>query len=254
MQDEASGETVWILVVGLGSGHISLGSGTQYFVGDFDGKTFTNRNQPDVELFLDLGRDFYAAQTFSGLRGEPPLAIAWMSNWDYANHTPAGAFRGTMTLPRRLKLVPTPEGLRIAQAVPQEVAGRFDPHALDANTRAKTTPTGSTYALNFAWEGAVGETLGLALFGEGEDVLQIARQDAGHRISFHRAAREDIQGRGGFAADFAFDVETRGPIDVVAFVDDGLVEIGCCGGLYWMSNVYFPATPAGSARLTKRPA
>ena len=72
---EGSGEQAWILVVGLGQGHISGGSGTQYFVGDFDGQVFRNRHSAETELFMDWGRDYYATQSFSGLNGDDPLAV-----------------------------------------------------------------------------------------------------------------------------------------------------------------------------------
>ena len=51
------GETKWILQVDSGMGHPWLGSGCQYFVGDFDGVRFTNDNPPETALWLDWGRD-----------------------------------------------------------------------------------------------------------------------------------------------------------------------------------------------------
>ncbi len=40
-------------------------TGTQYFVGDFDGETFTSENPKDTILWADFGADFYAAQSWS---------------------------------------------------------------------------------------------------------------------------------------------------------------------------------------------
>ncbi|MCR6670731.1 glycoside hydrolase family 32 protein [Devosia ginsengisoli] len=89
------GETAWVLIVGLNPGGYAPGSGTQYFIGQFDGRHFVNANTPETELWLDYGRDYYAAQTFFERGGtNTPMALAWASNWLYAKQAPTKAFRG----------------------------------------------------------------------------------------------------------------------------------------------------------------
>ena len=96
---EGSDASAWVLLVSVGDGAPAGGSGQQCFVGDFDGTTFS----PDGEArWLDHGADFYAAISYAGLA--EPVIHGWMSNWAYANQVPAGEFRGSMTLPRRLSL------------------------------------------------------------------------------------------------------------------------------------------------------
>ena len=48
---------------------------------------------------------------------------------------------------------------------------------------------------------------------------------------------------------FAFEHVEHGAFDREVFVDNGLVEIGCCGGRHWITNLYFPTTAAGPLRL-----
>lgn len=100
-----NGKTKWILFVSINPGGINGGSATQYFIGDFDGKTFTpdTMNYP---LWLDYGRDNYAGVTWSNIPASDGrrLFIGWMNNWDYANLIPTENFRSAMTLPRELKL------------------------------------------------------------------------------------------------------------------------------------------------------
>ena len=86
---------------------------TQYYVGEFDGDTFHYTQKCEVPLLLDYGTDNYAAVTFQNL--EEKVMIGWADNWDYANFAPSdtSGFRGKMTLGRRMKLVSTPQGLRI---------------------------------------------------------------------------------------------------------------------------------------------
>lgn len=239
-----TGETAWILVVGLGRGHISGGSGTQYFVGDFDGHVFRNHHSPTTQLFMDWGRDYYAAQSFSGLAGEDPVAIAWMNNWMYANQAPVEQFNGSMNLPRRLKLVQTAEGLRLAQRVDDGAADLFPP--LAAAPGATVAPDGPAYRLTHRWDAAEGGELTLALFGDVAPILTV-RHRGGDRyeVTSTRKAHPAIGPAREFATSFTVDIEHAGPFDLDAFVDHGLVEIGCAGGRHWFSNIYFPADPAG---------
>ncbi|MGO4277081.1 glycoside hydrolase family 32 protein, partial [Paenibacillus sp. TAF58] len=59
-------ETKWILIVSIGDHpQMAEGSRTQYFVGSFDGSTFTNDASPETVLWLDHGRDNYAGVTWS---------------------------------------------------------------------------------------------------------------------------------------------------------------------------------------------
>lgn len=245
MTVQGSGETAWILVVGLGRGHISGGSGTQYFVGDFDGHTFRNRNAADVELFMDWGRDYYAAQSFSGLAGEDPLAIAWMSNWMYANHTPSEGFRGSMNLPRRLQLVDGPEGLRLVQYVDPSAARHFP--ELDG-----TVPHSAVYRLQHRWDAPAGGRLTLSLFDETDPVLIVERKGGNaYEVTFLRKGHPGIDAARSYASRFSFEAVVEGPFDLDVFVDNGLVEIGCAGGRHWVSNLYFPADPAGVVTISE---
>lgn len=107
----------WVLLVGIGDNGPAGGSATQYFVGDFDGKTFVNDNPSNQTLWVDYGSDFYAAQSWSAGRR---IAIAWMNNWSYASKLPTSPWRGQLTLPRSLGLIKTSSGIRLTQAPVKE--------------------------------------------------------------------------------------------------------------------------------------
>jgi len=96
-----NGRQRWVLIVNLNPGAPNGGSGTQYFVGDFDGKTFVT-DQKDTR-WLDYGPDNYAGITWSNT-GKRKILIGWMSNWMYANQVPTEAWKNAMTLPRELKV------------------------------------------------------------------------------------------------------------------------------------------------------
>ncbi|RIX48736.1 glycoside hydrolase family 32 protein [Paenibacillus nanensis] len=111
-------DTKWVMLVSIGDNpDCPEGSRTQYFIGDFDGSTFTNDNAPGTVLWLDHGRDNYAGVTWSNADGPAngKLFIGWMSNWKYANLTPTVSWRSAMTLPRVLSLRNGSEGIRVIQ-------------------------------------------------------------------------------------------------------------------------------------------
>lgn len=93
----------WILLVSVNAGGPNKGSATQYFIGDFDGVTFTPETLP-YPLWLDYGKDCYAGVTWHNNPKDKPVYIAWMSNWQYANILPTKTFKNVMTLPRTLDI------------------------------------------------------------------------------------------------------------------------------------------------------
>jgi fructan beta-fructosidase len=108
-------ETRWVLTVGVQGGGPARGSATQYFVGAFDGTTFTSENPKDTVLWADFGADYYAAQSWSNEPNKRCIMIAWQNNWQYANVIPAYNWRGTFSLPRELALTQTESGIYLVQ-------------------------------------------------------------------------------------------------------------------------------------------
>jgi fructan beta-fructosidase len=106
-----SNETRWVLAVGVQAGAPADGSGTQYFVGSFDGKTFISENPPETILWADYGADFYAAQSWNNEPNGRHLLIAWMNNWGYAKLIPSNGTRGIFSLIREVSLKKTESGI-----------------------------------------------------------------------------------------------------------------------------------------------
>ncbi len=103
-------EKKWVLVCNINPGSPMGGSGTQYFVGDFDGKTFTCDDAPEVSKWMDYGKDHYATVSWSNAPEGRRTVIGWMSNWQYANEVPTMQFRSANTLPREMGLFKGPDG------------------------------------------------------------------------------------------------------------------------------------------------
>jgi fructan beta-fructosidase len=76
----------------------------QYFVGEFDGKTFHNENPPQKIYRPDYGPDYYAAVTYNLPSNQAPVLLGWANNWTYANDIPTFPWKSAMALPRGLTL------------------------------------------------------------------------------------------------------------------------------------------------------
>lgn len=112
---EGTDKTRWVLLVSTGDNAPAKGSGQQYFIGRFDGETFTNENDKETVLWADYGADFYAGQSWSDMTDGRRVWIGWMNNWQYANTIPTSTWRSAMTLPREVGLAQTADGIRMVQ-------------------------------------------------------------------------------------------------------------------------------------------
>jgi fructan beta-fructosidase len=101
---EGENTTKWIMIININPGGPNGGSGTQYFVGDFDGQKFTCDTDKNTTLWIDYGPDDYAGVTWSNAPDNRKIFFGWMSNWDYANVVPTDPWRSANTVPRELRL------------------------------------------------------------------------------------------------------------------------------------------------------
>ncbi len=102
LQVRGTDKQKWMLICNINPGGPFGGSATQYFIGEFDGHTFTCEHQDT--RWMDLGKDHYATVTFDNAPDGRRIALAWMSNWQYANQVPTRQFRSGNSVPRDLDL------------------------------------------------------------------------------------------------------------------------------------------------------
>lgn len=100
---ELDGETFWVLLVSLNPGGL-YGSGTQYFIGDFDGLAFKPKYSTTEPRWLDFGKDNYAGVTFNNEPNGRRIFIGWMANWEDVKEHPETSWTCQMTAPRELGL------------------------------------------------------------------------------------------------------------------------------------------------------
>ncbi len=198
---EGTGDVRWVLLVSVLTGAPAGGSGMRYWVGDFDGTTFT----PERSDWLDQGRDCYAAVTWNDAPDGRRVLIGWMSNWDYAHLTPSTGWRGAMTLPRDLTLVDTPTGLSLRQKVAPELSA-YDP--LDVLVRAGEPLSVQGGALTISYDDRAGE-------------LVVERAGVAFSDQFATSSRVPLSSAGDEAALEVW-VDSR---SVEVFADDGRVVL-----------------------------
>jgi fructan beta-fructosidase len=110
---EGTNEKKWVLLQSLGQGAANGGSGTQYFVGDFDGinfivdANFEQRIKKEKAVWIDYGKDNYAGVTWNNIPASDGrrLFIGWMVSLDYGGSVPTNAWRSSMTTPREIQLI-----------------------------------------------------------------------------------------------------------------------------------------------------
>ena len=247
-----SGQSKWILQVDSGMGHPWTGSGCQYFVGEFDGVRFVNDNPPETALWLDWGRDFYAAQSYSDVPAEDGrrIVIGWISNWMYARQKPTSPWRGAQSVPRALQLRRFAEGLRLVQQPVREIESLRgeslqlgDLSVEEANRRiASAGFAGDTLEIHAEIEVGTAPDVGFrVLQGEGEETL----------IGFTASPAEvyvdrSESGRVGFHASFAGRHSARldpsnGRVRLRILVDRSVVEVFAGDGRVAITDRVFPS-------------
>lgn len=220
----------WMLICNINPGGPSGGSATQYFVGDFDGHKFTCDSKPEVTKWMDYGKDHYATVTFDNAPEGRRVAIAWMSNWQYANQVPTQQYRSGNSIPRDL--------------------GLFE---YKGETYCSVVPSPEMTA-------ARSKKAGKKLTASCEMVVNLKRNatitlsnDKGEKVVMNYDAKAETfsmdrtkSGKMDFSKDFAAVTKapTYGKISQLRiFIDKSSIEVLDADGKMSMTNLVFPSKP-----------
>jgi fructan beta-fructosidase len=255
--DGDPGDTRWVLKIDHNPGHVTGGSGAQYFVGDFDGTTFTAPTG-EPPRWVDFGADFYCAMPFTGEPGaeERRTWIGWMSNWDYASDVPTHPWRGAMTLPREVTLTTRagePGEVRLTQTLPVSLddrrvdARRYEGEDLSAIVAAvEADEGGDVLDVRFAVEVGAATAVGVDVAVDGDSAVRV--RFANGELTLDRSQ----VGHPALPASFA--AVHRAPVDLVdgrlvlrVVLDRSSVEVFADDGRVVLTDLVFPAD--GARRL-----
>lgn len=245
------GRSKWVLQVDSSRGHPWLGSGCQYFVGEFDGVRFVNDNPPETQLWLDWGRDFYAAQSYAGVPDADGrrILIGWISNWMYARHVPTSPWRGAQSVPRAVRLKRFQEGLRVVQQPVREIEA-LRGQALQLRDVSVSEANQAIESAGFR-----GGSLELQLairVGEARDAgVRVLQGDGDETLVGYTASPAEVyvdrtrSGEVGFDETFAGRHAARlapadGVVDLRILVDRSVVEVFAGGGRAAITDRVFP--------------
>ena len=215
-------EIKWVLFVSVNPGGITGGSGTHYFIGDWNGREFIADDR--TTRWLDYGRDNYAGVTFNDAPSNRRIYIAWMNNWDYAKEIPANPARGSMTIPRELSLVRINREIALVQNPVIEIN-----ESKITDQKFTITPTDEKSGIRFS--GDNNESFNIGYDGNRKEIY-IDRTDAWF----------DINSSSVHAAPF----DAVGPFEIRVITDIGSVEVFVDGGRLSLTDL----VTTGVARWT----
>lgn len=263
---DGSGEEKWVLVCNINPGGPFGGSATQYFTGDFDGKTFIADTDAEGTIptkWMDYGKDHYATVSWSDAPDNRRVLIGWMSNWQYAGEVPTMQYRSANTLPREASLFRAPDGqLYLSSSPVAELAALRDKPSVSVRNK----PAGGNDR-NFPLPDSNGGACEILLDidsrkaasvditisnNDGESVI-LSYDTKAHKLSFDRRR----SGITDFSQDFptvttAPTFETDGKLSLRIFIDRSSIEVFGNGGKTVMTNLVFPTVPYSSLSISAK--
>ena len=257
----------WVLIVNLNPGGPNNGSAGQYFVGDFDGTTFTSTTtvtegpqdpaRLDDYQWLDWGRDYYAAVSFGDVPGGRRLMIGWMNNWQYANEIPTSPWRSPMSLAREISLHTVDGSLRLVQ----QVAADLNAHAAAASMNLAAVDiaegrhvvegaAGSVQRIKVTFTPGTAEEFGLVVRSDAAQGTRIGIRPAEGRILVDRRDSGQTRFHESFASiDTAPIRPTDGSYEFTVYVDRCSVEVFAQEGQVTLAELIFPSTASTGVSL-----
>ncbi|MEZ4773055.1 MAG: glycoside hydrolase family 32 protein [Bacteroidia bacterium] len=243
----------WVMLLSINPGGPNQGSATQYFVGDFDGKTFTSDNPSEQTLWLDYGADNYAGVTWSDIPDSDGrrLFLGWMGNWLYAMRVPTDPWRSAMTIPRTLELISTSAGIRLkTEPVAELQLIRGEEKSIDGATVSGIMPvikdsgTLAELVLSFDMAGSSATEFGLELTNDKGEKVRIGYEKAGDRFFIDRTQSGKIDFADEFpGVHYAPNVPGSSAISMHLLVDVASVELFAQDGQVVMTDIFFPNEP-----------
>ena len=240
---EETNEEKWVLLISINPGAPNGGSGTQYFVGDFDGETFTSDQKNP--RWIDWGTDNYAGVTYNNTPNNDRIFIGWMSNWNYANKTPTQKWRSAMTLPRKLslrkiqgdyELINYPlENLNELLKTPEErtiivESGAEETISFDNFNQTEIRFTTNARDFHLTFKNKLNERLMLTMDGDKNQFL-VGRSQSG---------KTDFEENFGGIQQMPITNLPAGQFEVRLFLDRSSIEVFINKGQYVMTAQFFP--------------
>lgn len=256
-----AGITKWVMLVSINPGGPQGGSATQYFVGEYDGKTFvpsqTERYENENALWIDSGTDNYAGVTWSGVPKSAGrrLFIGWMSNWNYATTVPTERWRSANTLARELSLYED-QGTYFVSSFPvaetkaiEKVVTNLGPMEISADTTLYELPT-AAMKIHLRFQKPASGLIAVRVSNSEGEYLDVGYNAEEDRYFVDRS----FAGSHDFNKEFAdyFDaacVYNHDEVELDIYLDEASVELFADRGKLVMTHIFFPSKPLRKVSL-----
>ena len=239
---EYNGQQKWVLIVSVNPGGPFSGSGTMYFVGDFDGTTFT-ADDLDYPLWADYGMDNYAGVTWSNAPDNRHVFLGWMNNWNYSGDVPCSPWRSAFTLPRDLSLIDYQGTPLLSSKVSPEIetiAGQWQ--TLDAAAGSDLSlgsGMGEAYQLQVTFPLDAANTVTLSN-SKGEK-YEIVYSTIGQKVTVQRTTQTGVCCQSFSMPTVWGPLRTEGDkVTLDIYVDQSSVEVFTANGSMAMTNLVYP--------------
>ncbi|WGM21151.1 GH32 C-terminal domain-containing protein [Paenarthrobacter sp. OM7] len=226
---------------------------------EFTASSTAAKSKLESYHWLDYGRDYYAAVSFSNMPDNKRVMLGWMNNWDYANTIPTNPWRSAMSLPREVQLTQTPDGPRLAQSVVKQVDKlATKPSYTDKKggaIKAGTTPlpsatSGQVQRVDITFAPGTAKKSGITVLGDGNSSTAIGYDSITGKVFVDRTTSGNTAFHPTFASveDAPVALDQKGNVTLRVYLDRSSVEVFSGDGLRTITDQVFPN--AGADRMT----
>ena len=250
---EGSDEKKWVLVLSVNWAR------EQYFIGKFDGEKFIPDNPDSYPLYVDEGLDYYASrvfQDFDNPSNNDIYTIGWINTWDYATTAPSTWGKGIWSIPRRLSLYESQDGLRLRQLPIENFASlRQDPISLKRHLKPGVTDIkgiakmGNVYEMKVNFDFTGQDITGLNLCaGDGKKVT-ISYDNESRYLTIDRTNSTDADIPKFERIAYCKIPDNGNNLDLDIFVDKSTMEIFVNSGEKTFSLLTYASPSQTSANI-----
>lgn len=245
-------EFKWVLTTSIQQQAPNGGTGTSYFIGEFDGKTF--KGDSKNQKWFDYGTDNYAMVTWSNAPDGRTLALGWMSNWLYAQKVPTDKWRSAMTLPRELELQKQGDDYYITSMPVKElrtidsVSDTLNPANFSRSPiPMKISPLAK---LHIVFKSPEDGKISLHFTNDKNESMDLGYDAVSKKYFIDRSH----SGISDFDPDFAKihyapSLYPKDTIDLLIYLDHASVELFADQGSTVMTDIFFPKVPFDQVEL-----
>ena len=245
---EGTDEKKWVLLCSLGDGPFG-DSATQYFVGTFNGKEFVNES-PAKTKWMDWGKDHYATVTWSNAPENRRIALAWMSNWQYANDVPTSQYRSANSVPRDLSLfiadgetylksAPSPELLKLRDVSKKRSFGVSKTKTFNDFISGNE----GAYEIELSLKNQHAEVIGIRLYNNQGEEVDLQYNLAEKCFSMDRRKSGTVSFNENFPMLTWTAIDGKDDMKLRLFIDKSSIEAFGEDGRFVMTNIVFPSEP-----------